>query len=263
LGEKAQLEYSTVRPKRGRRWLTWAVVVAALGIGADLLYQKLVDPVMQLRWQHQCMVYSLPSSSVVYEEDHAVATGLANGLPSGPDWTTLSDQAPSRQILAYYAEVPPCLRAFVYQRRWGPIPIARRNFDLSAPALFLHGRQAKGMDARLIYVRVNNFFSLRGTTDDTTANRNNLPALDWIVIKPQGLTSDPTILAHGEWRDPVFVYQMPKPLRMYAGQADPADDSHFTIRFHLPQGEGKIDGWLLQTDQLNLQATMPNGHVSP
>jgi len=33
-------------------------------------------------------------------------------------------------------------------------------------------------------------------------------------------------------------------LRVFAGQADPADESHFTIRYQMDGREGVVDGWL-------------------
>jgi hypothetical protein len=88
--------------------------------------------------------------------------------------------------------------------------------------------------------------------------------LRWIgvVIKPESLGSWPSFAASGSWHDALFRRDLPKPLTIFAGQSDPMDDSHFTMRFHLPQGEGKIDGWLLNNDQLSITAKMPNGQSS-
>ena len=36
-------------------------------------------------------------------------------------------------------------------------------------------------------------------------------------------------------------------LRLFAGQADPADESHFTIDYEVDGDRGTIDGWLRDT----------------
>ena len=41
-------------------------------------------------------------------------------------------------------------------------------------------------------------------------------------------------------------------VRIFAGQADPRDESHFTIDFQLPGGSGTIDGRLLANDSVQL-----------
>jgi hypothetical protein len=42
-------------------------------------------------------------------------------------------------------------------------------------------------------------------------------------------------------------------VRIYAGQADPADASHFTIEYDKPDGRHLIDGWLTENDQVLLE----------
>jgi hypothetical protein len=50
-----------------------------------------------------------------------------------------------------------------------------------------------------------------------------------------------------------FAVPASQPLRLYAGQADPRDDSHFTIPFETPSGNQVIDGWLKPDDTISLQ----------
>jgi hypothetical protein len=42
-------------------------------------------------------------------------------------------------------------------------------------------------------------------------------------------------------------------LRLFAGQPDPNDDSHFTIRYEVDNQPGTIDGWLQADDTIKLQ----------
>jgi hypothetical protein len=42
-------------------------------------------------------------------------------------------------------------------------------------------------------------------------------------------------------------------LRLYAGQPDPVDSSHFTIPYETTSGRGTIDGWLQADDTVKMQ----------
>jgi hypothetical protein len=44
-----------------------------------------------------------------------------------------------------------------------------------------------------------------------------------------------------------------KPLRIFAGQPDPTDSRHFTIRYELDSKSNTIDGWLMPDDTVELQ----------
>jgi hypothetical protein len=42
-------------------------------------------------------------------------------------------------------------------------------------------------------------------------------------------------------------------LRFFAGQPEPDDESHFTIRYETTEGSGTIDGWLMPDDSVKFQ----------
>lgn len=52
--------------------------------------------------------------------------------------------------------------------------------------------------------------------------------------------------------DAPYQFMLPG-LRLYAGQPDPADASHFTIRYESKGSGGTIDGWLRDGDSVKLQ----------
>ncbi|HEX4125017.1 MAG TPA: hypothetical protein VHY37_09860 [Tepidisphaeraceae bacterium] len=55
---------------------------------------------------------------------------------------------------------------------------------------------------------------------------------------------------------------LPMPSRVYAGRADPADASHFTIEFQWPDGiHGLIDGWLRDDDHVRVKIRPGTGDV--
>jgi hypothetical protein len=52
-----------------------------------------------------------------------------------------------------------------------------------------------------------------------------------------------------------FQFHCPadQPLKLYAGQPDAQDESHFTIEYETPAGKGTIDGWLQPEDRVKLK----------
>jgi hypothetical protein len=56
---------------------------------------------------------------------------------------------------------------------------------------------------------------------------------------------------------------LPAPRRIFAGQADPNDASHFTIEYEWPSGvRGTIDGWLRDDDHVDLQIRPGPGDIA-
>lgn len=52
-----------------------------------------------------------------------------------------------------------------------------------------------------------------------------------------------------------FIFTVPpdQPLKLYAGQADPLDATHFTVEYETPAGKGTVDGYLKDDDSVNLK----------
>ena len=77
---------------------------------------------------------------------------------------------------------------------------------------------------------------------------------------PQPFSADVRWL-DGRWGDmgyaygfvpPAFAVPASKPLRLFAGQPDPLDESHFTIPYDAGGVAGTIDGWLQADDGVKL-----------
>jgi hypothetical protein len=234
------LNYS--RPAR-RIKLRWPI--AGLASALIVLYAgHKVEPI--LRWrvpyliaQHRCMTFAPPDDQVAYQEDAPQAPPLAGGNDGGLRWTTVTDPIGNRR--AFYL-TPEALRN---SRDWetGCQPDASTGC-----CLFLHARRARGGEDRLVYVEMNYVFTDRNRI--TKIEFSSPEALDWDVIQPGSLFSHPRHLATGQWGDATFHIQMPRPLCIYSGQADPADASHFTFKYKLPARTGTIDGWLQPDDQV-------------
>jgi hypothetical protein len=108
--------------------------------------------------------------------------------------------------------------------------------------LFIHGRRACGGTERLVAINLDAATFLAGD-----------PAPLWITVYSLGLP-----LCRGEWHYTRAGLGFPCPpgrtLRLFFGQPDPADDSHFTIRYDAGTRKGIIDGRLNRDDSVTLTA---------
>jgi hypothetical protein len=246
--DQPTLDYSL-----SKRRLPWRriIVIGVLVIAALVLSPMVMH--FSERWkrrspflsiQKQCMNLSFPPTQVAYEEDHQQAQILSGGKTSGQGWRA----PPSESGGALYFYLQPDLIADYHD--WdasGPV------MDYFTSFLFLHARQAKGGPERLVHVGVNQIFSLRAVGEGklSPGKAEEQHVLDWQVIRPGTLFSPAANVASGSWGNNTLEINMPKPLRLYAGQPDPADASHFTINAVTANGGTLIiDGYLQTNDQI-------------
>ena len=112
------------------------------------------------------------------------------------------------------------------------------------PTLFLHERQSAGGERRLVVVEAISTFHMKGSEEGM--------ALSVLVVRPGTGLSPPEIRSDSAHYPPI-IYG--KTLRIYAGQVDPGDPSHFSIR---GESDGKafvIDGWLRDDDTVSIDIT--------
>lgn len=114
----------------------------------------------------------------------------------------------------------------------------RSTFIGSAPwsgdtPLFMHGRTTQSGVQRLVVI---NFVQPRS---------GHGQHLSTLLMAPGTLTTYPR--HHGPDMGLDLQTLPAMPVRFYAGQPDPANDSHFTIDFDAPGGRYTIDGWLKDT----------------
>jgi hypothetical protein len=194
--------------------------------------------------QRQCMNLAYPPTQVAYEEDHQQAQTIVAGQATSTGWTMLSDS--NGKALAFYLK-PDLVNQYIDWDASGPVMNPFNSF------LFLHARQATGGPERLVHVGVNSIFSIRGGAEGGLApgKLQEQQVLDWQVIRPGTLFSPAAQVASGSWGNKTLYINMPKPLRLYAGQADPNDASHFTVDALTANGGTlTIDGYLQPNDQI-------------
>ena len=138
------------------------------------------------------------------------------------------------------AYVPQCWRKFCSQWKVG----------LPSGVIFLHERVSPAGRRRLVCLVYHPLWSIHQTrfveVDSCTS----------IVLIPATTTKPPVYVSQG-----MFAYSGPGPAypagslrtRAYAGQVDPVDASHFTVRYEMSGTSHILDGWLRDNDHVELK----------
>jgi hypothetical protein len=213
----AQLEYAPPPPahqrRSFRRWLVYAAVAIVVFSGWFWV-PRVVRRFETLYYQRLCMKHVAPPTLVAVEPDPTKAKAL---LALGTYISGMSGEA-----------------AYVFD------PLAAA-YNANGDCIFLHRRRTPTeRHERLVLVeivKINNTTELNGTS-----------------IKPATLFSGARSVGvkfHAMPRGP--SYPLPDYPRLYAGQIDPADESHFTIKYEYSDRSGTIDGWLKDDDTVVLE----------
>jgi hypothetical protein len=224
-------------------------------VSGYFLYPKAANFAAIMYWQHRLMSFSMGPYERVYEEEHPSGVPVPNGSVMVQPWSTVIDQSAGHIVWR------------LTSLRWcsftNPNALMLRPNGWPPPVVYVHARAAPGGEERLVYVRLKDFAVVSlGMANLKTEEFRTLHGFDWIVFRPMSPLTPAAVMAQGSWNDNRMKYYHAGALVYYAGQNDSADKSHFSIRFSLPQGEGKIDGWLLTNDLVRFQLTMPGGGVT-
>jgi len=227
----AQLDYAPGAPVRRRTLIRRAAVLVALVGVAVFAWRYGPGAIRQARvlyFQRQCLAYSAPADRVVYDENSDTTVERLKTAGYGGLWTSGTKQA------AVYI-------APEVQSRALNLPGAANSSGAkcgSEATVFVHElRNAAGVRRLVLVERGPNRF---------------IPifeyafGLDVSVFEPATWRSGlkRMRMANGvDWNGPA-TYPPTKGLRFYAGQVDPADAGHFTIRYDLEGKSGVIDGRL-------------------
>jgi hypothetical protein len=227
----AQLEYAPAPPllrrKRIRR-IALLLILAALVIAGWRYGGPVSRQVRLLYVQRQCLTYGPPVDRIASSDDPPDLAALS----TLPDHCVLVNQNGARpnhpRIVAY---APPC---------WNDFTCA--NFPLlnhlrNAAIVFCHERTSRSGVRRLVVVE-------RGTA--WSHYPYNPLNLDVLLIEPASLTGRPidrTPVYPNVWYTGATAIET-APLRVYAGQPDPADPARFTIRYQVAGHEHLVEGRL-------------------
>jgi hypothetical protein len=182
--------------------------------------------------QHQCLSYSAPADQVVFDTD----PGRVAKMASDPNYVLGGGMANRRRPADWDSLVSS-----------GFPSITRLNRASNNPVLFMHERKSPNGTVRLVVV-------------ERTAGLSE-PAyfilgfdVDGLAIEPGTITRPPHWLPFA-WDIDVLSNPGPhRDIRIYAGQVDPADASHFTIRYESGGQTNIADGTLGDDGEVHLGA---------
>lgn len=224
------LEYGKPPRWYERRWLGALVFITIATILAACWHWRraIGDHVALLQWQRQWMSYTAPPERVVFELDPVRIKSL---LESDPRYRSSGESTD---------------RAFAWfnPTSWTPNAPMRSEYDgigwEPGPA-FVHARRAVGGSTRLLSVGIAELGLPCGIGFYAK------------LVQPASIFSGPeAVRVPRQAAAYYFVLKEGETLRLFAGQADADDASHFTIDYEIGSSRGTIDGWLKRDDTVQM-----------
>ena len=256
------------------QWTQWRAnraqrqAEAAAKVAAAAKQQKI------LALEQQCLTFSRPAGTVVYEENPAeAARRLREGESGYTRAMATENQAPAGWIPPMRAVTPDVFRDYL-RARYGSPAVGPRG-----AVLFLHERKTPGGVPHLVYVDFDAGAQFFSRYDHDERSRRSVPVhvqsksrrvsaravplaaageprqrlpertLSLVLPDSSGLVAAP---ARQDSTAPAPPVDYGNVLRVFAGQPDPADPTHFTIPYELDGRGGVIDGWL-KDDRIELR----------
>ena len=227
---RATLDYApATRRSRWRhaRRATLCLGLVALGASAYLWAPDAWRRIQILHYQRKCLRYIERPDFVTYEPDAERAAVLLN--QGSRYWGKEYDPKVA------HADEPDCLQRL---NRLLPPPGASTGAGVS----FMHQRRSKSGERRLVIVpaQLNPQFCMYELLEPTTLTGKVQTAQSYLTV----FENSPTFLGPG---------QDSLPMRVFAGQPDPLDESHFTFAYEYDSQQGIIDAWLKDTQTVKFQ----------
>jgi hypothetical protein len=226
------LDYAKGR-SRWRKWVGRGIVLLMiLGVVfAGWHWRRNISQhVMTWYWQEKCADFSMPPREIVLEMDPAGASALLIFRPG--EYLTFSSGA-GRHIRPIDEFWVNCTGVT----------------SKSSPGVFAHERTSRGSGGgkkRIVFV---NIVSVYGR-----------PILSFDVLRPghlARLAEGSHSGANGADIGNGYLYATDQKLRVYAGQADMLDLSHFTFDYEQWGQRDTMDGWLEADDSITLKPRKP------
>jgi hypothetical protein len=228
-----QLDYAP-KPSRRGLWIRRLGLLTGficLAISTPRIYQHVAHYARAAYWEYQCMNFDPP-------KDVAIRGGDFSLHPAPPIYKQISNRDISTDI------VPKCYEQFIQEAD----PNAIGTIGLP---LFCHERTSPSGEQRLVMLEIwahrmlkkplafmsarifaPSLFGVRKITETDTEPWSDIKPASW----PGSNVSD---------ADTLVADTLARADRIYPGQPDPNDRSHFTIDYAIKDGQrGTIDGWL-------------------
>jgi hypothetical protein len=217
-----QIDYAP-RPHalRGPRARRIAIILGAILLIGAMLWvgPRALRRWQVLRWQRQCLSYVAPPDQVVHETDPAE-------IP-----TLLAPPLNYRGSLA-------AGQAFYIPAAYGNLVVSQ-----SVGTAFLHERASPDGGRRLVAV---DLFSGGGGAGGAGGSISLLAT----VIEPAAGAIATITRGDGQ----TIARRPGDKLRVFAGQPDPNDASHFTIDYDLNGVRHTLDGWVVDDSEIKIES---------
>ncbi|HZL34276.1 MAG TPA: hypothetical protein VFC78_03135 [Tepidisphaeraceae bacterium] len=238
------LSYAS-RPSSRRRWIRRALLfgcVACIAIAATRWGPGVSRQAILLYWQQQCLRYAPPPDLVVYQQDATDTPALASAGGAYEALNLHEYGSPRRTTVAVH--VPRCEAKYLASMPNGRLPGTKYMTAIPpllngrGAVLFMHERQTPSGARYLLIVRSGFAYG----ADPRFIIAYDLQAK---IVSPatwNTLPSDDLGIRNLSVR--VDTHAAPPDIKIFAGQADPADASHFTIRYVMDGKPHVVDGFL-------------------
>lgn len=221
----APLEYAPAPPWQRRRWfrrMVIAVCVLAFTAAAWRWGPEKWQRAKLLYWQHQCLHYSTSADEVVFDES-------PNGdsvLLKKPGYVRWLRPDGNGAVMADASNLPGCYCCL--QAVLSSLPRTPED-----PVVFLHERRSHSGLRYLVVLRASPFSTLPSQIGEMALYEDQS-----LVI--EGWNNTPMHTITRPFRR-VGSLAAPRHITVYAGQADPTDDSHFTVHYELDGKTATLD----------------------
>jgi len=260
-----------------KQWLDekWSQHLAAIAEAAQAqqqAQQHAAQVKAQMAIEQQCLSFLEPADKVVWEEDpdraaKLLATSWYASIPFSHDDFHAPRGACRTFSLSYSLKQSPN-----YAEDSTPVPN-------DATQVFFHGRKSASGNERLVIVSMSgsinypNGYDMTSAWDAEVEKKQVFTAAALHLEAGEDLMSIPLTGSRLELHPSSAMLKMPlhwtpsptpeqpgrvridykDQLRIFAGQPDPTDASHFTIAYELDGVPGTIDGWLFDDDSVRLK----------
>jgi hypothetical protein len=181
-------------------------------------WRQIKEQGARMYWERKCLDYRVPAGTIFYSNDPQDLSALK----SAPQYVTTGPRWPGGP----YAIRPNRL-------------LEKLTNCAVLPALFVHGRNAPSGPQRLVLVQM-------GRLAGDPFSRISLSPVNLQPLGSSGTTPGTYIRGLEMCLKPTDI------VRLYCGQPDPNDASHFTIDYDLNGTRGTIDGKLTSGGTITL-----------
>ncbi|HET6252082.1 MAG TPA: hypothetical protein VFE47_30635 [Tepidisphaeraceae bacterium] len=220
MADKNIIRYAPSKSKRRLRWKLLVGLAFALSLVIAIPLTRITRRLEYLKNQKRLMDFSYSANEIILEDNaHRIQQLL-----------TLQ---PPRYLGGLGDGEIERIKPFLLER----IPVDGSPKRLRGGTAFLHQRCANGGFPRLVQVAI--YSSKIGKARERNIN--------WRVIRPGTFSKNPYVVFSGDASFPTLDSEE---MRVFAGEPDPHDPSHFSIQYEIGKSRGVLDGRLQSDDSV-------------